>query len=294
MDHTEYNVWYRINLTVTDSSGVQHQVFRDVLPNKVMLTLNTNFPGLQLSLDGQPMNTPLTFESVVGVIRQVGAPSPQVIGSNQYVFVSWSDGGAATHSINTPQTNTTYTATYQAIPVGPVTTNWYYPTAQSAQTSGSGDNNGYEGTSASLLADDGVFATDTNSGTNNSTGCGNAGKDRHLVRDFSLALPVGKTTVTGFEVRLDAKVDSTSSAPRLCVQLSWNGGSSWTSAKSTPTLSTTEQTYILGGPTDLWGRSSWTASQFSNTNFRVRVASVASSTTRDFSLDVVGVRITGN
>jgi glucose/arabinose dehydrogenase len=294
MDHTETNVWYRINLNVTDSTGLQHQIYRDIFPNKVMITLNTNFPGLQLTLDGQPTTAPLTFESVVGVLRQIGAPSPQVIGNTQYVFESWSDGGTATHTISTPQTNTTYTATFQAIPTGPVTTNWFYPTVQSAQTSGSGDNNGYEGSPANLLADDGLFATDTNSGTNNNTNCGNAGKDRHQVRDFSLTLPAGKTTVRGFEVRLDAKVDSTNNAPRICVQLSWNGGSSWTAAKSTPTLSTTEQTYILGGPTDLWGRSSWTTSQFSNANFRVRVASVASSSARDFSLDAIGVRITGN
>jgi hypothetical protein len=220
--------------------------------------------------------------------------SLQIIGSTQYVFVSWSDGGAATHTITTPQTNTTYTATFQAVPIGPVTTNWYYPTVQTAQTTSSGDNNGYEGSPASLLADDGVFATDTNSGTNNNTNCGNTGKDRHQTRDFSLALPAGKTTVSGLEVRLDAKVDSTGNAPKLCVQLSWNGGSSWTSAKSTPTLSAAEQIYILGSPTDLWGRSSWTTSQLSNTNFRVRVSSVASSTARDFSLDVVGVRLTGN
>ncbi len=67
---------------------------------------------------------------------------------------------------------------------------------------------------------------------------------------------------------------------------------SWTTAKSTTTLPITEQSFILGSATDLWGRSSWTTSQLSNTNFRVRVASVASSTARDFSLDVVGVRVT--
>lgn len=36
----------------------------------------------------------------------------------------------------------------------------------------------------------------------------------------------------------------------------------------------------------------WTALQLNNTNFRVRITSGASSTTRDFSLDVVGLRVT--
>ena len=34
-------------------------------------------------------------------------------GGTTYEFVSWSDGGAATHNISTPASNTTYTATYR-------------------------------------------------------------------------------------------------------------------------------------------------------------------------------------
>ena len=40
--------------------------------------------------------------------RALGAPSPQ--GGNS--FVSWSDGGAQTHNISFPATNTTYTALF--------------------------------------------------------------------------------------------------------------------------------------------------------------------------------------
>ncbi|MFN8427553.1 MAG: hypothetical protein U0X87_15005 [Anaerolineales bacterium] len=92
-------------------------------------------------------------------------------------------------------------------------------------------------------------------------------------------------------MRLDARVDSTSGSPKLCVQLSWNGGSSWTTAKQTSTLTTSEATYTLGSAADTWGRA-WSLSDFSNGNFRVRVIDVASSTSRDFSLDYISVNIT--
>lgn len=115
--HTDTNVFYRITLTVRDSVGLTHTTTRDVMPNLSQITLQTNpNAGLTLALDGQPQSTPLTVQSVVGVTRSLGAPSPQIIGTTKYVFLSWSDGGAATHNINTPATPTTYTATYTAIP----------------------------------------------------------------------------------------------------------------------------------------------------------------------------------
>ena len=116
--HTETNVWYRIFLTVRDSGGLTHTSFRDVTPRVVNLTLATNPAGLQLRLDGQPMATPLTFGSVVGIIRALDAPLTQTSGGTTYEFVSWSDGGAATHNISTPSAATTYTATYRVATPG--------------------------------------------------------------------------------------------------------------------------------------------------------------------------------
>jgi glucose/arabinose dehydrogenase len=115
---TSANVWYRISLTVRDSAGLTHTTFRDVLPRKVQLTLATSPAALQLRLDGQPVATPLTFDAVVGIVRTIGATTPQASGGTPYDFVSWSDGGAASHSIATPAANTTYTATYRAATVG--------------------------------------------------------------------------------------------------------------------------------------------------------------------------------
>ena len=174
---------------------------------------------------------------------------------------------------------------------GPVNTGLQSPTADAPVTSSAGDRNGFESNRTNAYADDGLFALDNNSGTSSSsTSCTSSSKDKHLFYNYNLSIPSG-STITGIEVRLDAKVESTSSSPKLCVQLSWDGGSSWTIAKSTVRLTTSEASYALGSASDLWGRS-WTAGNLGNTSFRVRVISVASSSSRDFSLDWVGVRVT--
>jgi hypothetical protein len=112
---TSAHVWYRIYLTVRDSGGMTHTTFRDILPRVVRLTLATSPAALQLKLDGQPVATPFSFDSVVGILRNLEAVTPQTSGGTTYQFVSWSDGGAAAHDISTPAAPTTYTASYNAI-----------------------------------------------------------------------------------------------------------------------------------------------------------------------------------
>jgi glucose/arabinose dehydrogenase len=113
--HTDANVWYRIVLTVRDSGGLEATTFRDVQPRTARVTLATSVPGLQLELDGQPVTTPHSHTGVVGMQRTIAAPSSQVVGGRVYVFTGWSDGGAATHTISTPASDTTYTANYLAV-----------------------------------------------------------------------------------------------------------------------------------------------------------------------------------
>jgi hypothetical protein len=103
-------------------------------------------------------------------------------------------------------------------------------------------------------------------------------------------LPVS-AVVKGIQIQLNAKVSSISNAPKICIQISWNGGATWTTAKSTSTLTTTNATYNLGSAVDTWGRT-WAPGDFANTSFRVRVIDVASSTARTFSLDSIAVNVT--
>jgi len=163
------------------------------------------------------------------------------------------------------------------------------PTSNSAVLL-NGDSNGYETNPANANTNNSVFAVDTNSGTNTNTSCTDIGKDKHLYFNYGVSLPVG-SIINGIEVRLDARADATAGNPSICVQLSSDGGLTWTTAKTTPTLTTAEATYTLGGAADTWGRS-WTVTNFSNTNFRVRVINVSSNNARDFSLDWIAVQVT--
>jgi hypothetical protein len=169
-------------------------------------------------------------------------------------------------------------------------TGFLNPTANTPVTSGAGDNNGFQTNPANAYASDGLFAVDTNSGTGTGTSCTGSGKDKHLYYNYGFNLP-GGASVTGIEVRLNARADGTGGNPRMCVQISWNGGSTWTTAKTTPTLTTSAATYTLGNSADTWGRA-WTADNLSNANFRIRIINVASNTNRDFSLDWAGVQLT--
>lgn len=171
----------------------------------------------------------------------------------------------------------------------PTNTGMKSPTANSAETSSAGDNNGYEINASNAHPVDSLFAIDNNSGSGTNTSCTHAQKDKHRFYNFGFDIP-GTATIQGIEVRLDARADSTSGAPKLCVQLSWNGGVSWTAPKSTATLMTSDATYVLGGPADNWGFV-WTLSTIGNANFRVRVINVSSNSSRDFSLDWVAVRV---
>ncbi|MCI0550486.1 MAG: S8 family serine peptidase [Anaerolineae bacterium] len=193
---------------------------------------------------------------------------------------------------NTPTNapTATFTPTPTNTPGSSTSTGYLAPSGQAAQTSTAGDNNGYQTNPANALNDNSVFAVDTNSGTNSNTSCTNNGKDKHHYFNYNFSLPP-TAVIQGIQVRLDARVDATGGNPRICVQISWNGGTSWVTAKQTSTLTTTEATYILGGTADTWGRT-WAVGNFTNANFRIRVIDVAGNTNRDFSLDYIAVNVT--
>jgi glucose/arabinose dehydrogenase len=107
------NVWYRILLTVKDKNGLTGSTQLDVMPVKQSFTVTSNPGGLQLELDDQPFTAPKTVLGVVGISRKLGVVSPQTLNGITYSFVSWSDGGAISHTISTPATATTYTATFK-------------------------------------------------------------------------------------------------------------------------------------------------------------------------------------
>ncbi len=175
-------------------------------------------------------------------------------------------------------------------PTTSTSTGFQAPTANKAVTTNAGDKNGYERKAMNAYAADNKFAVDLNSGTGASTSYINNGKDKHLFYNYKFNIPTG-AVIKGIQVRLDTRADATSGFPKIYVQLSWNGGATWTTAKATAKLKTTETTYTLGGTANTWGRT-WRTANFSNANFRVRVIDVASNTSRDFYLDYIAVNVT--
>jgi len=111
------DVWLRILLTVTDSTGLQHESSRDIHPHLSTFTLATDPSGLQLTLDGQPRTAPYLSAGVVGMEHTLEAMSPQELDGREYRFGSWSDGSDAFHVITTQDSDTTYTASFEAAPV---------------------------------------------------------------------------------------------------------------------------------------------------------------------------------
>jgi glucose/arabinose dehydrogenase len=130
------DVWYRVQLTVTDSSGLTHTSFVDIVPNTVKLTLATIPSNLQASFDSVPDTSPYTQSTVVGLKRTISVPLTQNLNGTTYTFDSWSDGGSLSHEITAPATDTTYTARYKdpsgTIPTTPITP--VYPIIGDCQT----------------------------------------------------------------------------------------------------------------------------------------------------------------
>jgi hypothetical protein len=203
------------------------------------------------------------------------------------VLINTTESSPSPPNTSTPVATSTAGPTATATPGFP-NTGFRSPAANAANSGG--DGNGFELTPANAHTDDTANAVDNNSGSGTSTSCTSNAKDKHRFFNYGFSIPPG-AAINGIEVRLDARADSTAGSPRMCVQLSWNGGTSWTAVKQTGTLGTSMGTFMLGSAADLWGRA-WNPADLTDANFRLRVIDVSSSTSRDFFLDWVAVRVT--
>lgn len=94
----------------------------------------------------------------------------------------------------------------------------------------------------------------------------------HVYGTFNITALHPGSTITGISVLSDAWNSGTGTG-RLGLELSWDGGVTWTTPQQTANLPALEATQIVGGPADLWGRAGWVETELSNANFRVRVES---------------------
>ena len=106
-DH-EYPNWLEVRLSATDSGGLTSTTSVRLDPKTVVLSFTSNPSGLALSVNAASHTTPFSVTTVIGSANSVSAPSPQ----SGYDFTSWSNGGAQSHTITAPATNTSYAASY--------------------------------------------------------------------------------------------------------------------------------------------------------------------------------------
>ncbi|MEK7531136.1 MAG: vWA domain-containing protein [Patescibacteria group bacterium] len=110
---------------------------------------------------------------------------------------------------------------------------------------------------------------------------------------YDISIPPN-ATITNVEVVPNWWVENTTNTNTLGIQVSWNGGSSWSSVQNTSGDSTSHgNTDTLGG---MWGNA-WAPVHFASGNFRVRVTALCSGggspscATRDFYIDHIPVRV---
>jgi hypothetical protein len=161
------------------------------------------------------------------------------------------------------------------------------PSAEAAGPTGDGD--GFEITPSGAFADGGTAATDVESGTANGNNCGDPDRDRHVFEGYGVSIASG-ASIHGIDVRIDAWADPPGPQTTACVELSWDGGVTWTPARPTALLGATEQSYWLGGDDDDWGRA-WAPSDLADGSFAVRVSNTGNDPTTDYYLDWLPVRV---
>jgi glucose/arabinose dehydrogenase len=100
-------------LRATNSQNVTGTTSITVNPKTVALSLHTQPAGLKLAVNADSSTAPFVQTVIVNSQSSISAPVTQTVGGNVFHFVSWSDGGAATHNITAAASPRTYTATYR-------------------------------------------------------------------------------------------------------------------------------------------------------------------------------------
>ena len=239
--------------------------------------------GTQSSPTPTPTQTPTRTPTPTPV---AGSPTPTLTPTPTRTPTNTATATATPTATSTPTMTNTPTATSTPSPIQSTS---FRPCSASAPGSG-GDNNGFEYYAWDACSDGGNYARDINSGTTSVSSCTSSGHDRHVFYGFANNIPPS-ARILGIQVLLDAWVEATYGSPSFCVELSWNGGASWTSPRTTYMLSETEERRTLGGSSDTWGRS-WTGAEASGDNLRIRITSNAAIALRDFYLDYVAINVT--
>jgi glucose/arabinose dehydrogenase len=101
-DH-DYPSYLELQLTVTDAGGLTGSDSVKLDPRSVELGLESTPPGVEIGLDQGVETTPFSEAVIESSQHSVAAPETVSIGGETYYFSSWSDGGAAAHTITTSE-----------------------------------------------------------------------------------------------------------------------------------------------------------------------------------------------
>ena len=107
--------------------------------------------------------------------------------------------------------------------------------------------------------------------------------------NFGFTVPSG-AIIDGIEVYVEG--NDQLAANGVAVEVSWDGGATYTStgAQQLWPGSGTDVRRAFGGGDDTWGRT-WSESELSNSNFRVRLTKIGSSNVVNFDVDQVRVNV---
>jgi glucose/arabinose dehydrogenase len=111
-DH-EYPSYLQLTLTATDAGGLKNSKALRLDPQTTVLTFQTSPGGFNLVVGSESGASSFSRTVIVNSSNTVSAPPTQLKGKQNWIFDSWSDGGAATHTITAPGVSTTYTARYR-------------------------------------------------------------------------------------------------------------------------------------------------------------------------------------
>ena len=232
-----------IAVTSTDSNV-------PVNPAAVQITITTSPANLLVSVDGGTFTAaPLTETWDVASSHTIATTSPQAGATGvQYVFNSWSDTGAISHSITVPSTATTYTANF--------TTQYQLTTAANPTNGGTVSPTSGNFYNASTVVP--VSAT-PNTGFNFSSWTGPVASPSSASTTVTMSAPESvtanfvannvsvsiKTSPTGLLVSVDG-----GAAVASPVSVSWQVGSSHTIATTSPQIPVAGTEYTFANWSD--------------------------------------------
>jgi len=289
-----------VPVVIRNLSSVAYQdVFAVAGPTAVFGSLFTDADGTVLTdlgpadafrIDAVGVNQPLLFESMTAdgilepgevwtfAVHSQAYLAEVLVGDFAALFATSVGVGSA--DVDTFQG---FPLPYMSILASPVPcaatgdTGLLSPSAEVADTGGDGD--GFEHTPENAFADGGQPAA------RNLDGPG----DRHQWFGYAASVPA-ECAVKGIEVLADWRLDGKAGEHGLLVELSSDGGVTWSEARVDALETTSFHTTILGGASDTWGRT-WTAADVSDPGFRVRVSALGTINGRDYFLDWIPVRI---